>query len=131
MRLGIGNREGNQSPVRKSLQRLVQFDLAEHIGGAAYAVRTTVPLISLRHLTRLPETVRAQVPRWHEPRTSADALAQARERARRIAAVLVLEGTAPNQIERVLAARGIHPAVGYEATQWALNSLAEPENCVA
>lgn len=130
-RLGIGNREGNQSPVRRSLQRLVQFNLAEHLGGAAYAVRTMLPLVALHHAQRLPDSVRMLIPRWHEPRTQADALARARERARRIAALLTLEGASTDQVERAIAARGIHPAVCFEAARWAqaeLQRSAEPES---
>ena len=129
--LGIGNREGNQSPVRKSLDRLVQFDLAHHLGGAAYAVRQTVPLIGLRHIRRLPDPTRVQLNRWHAERSESNALARARNRARRIAAVLVLEGASTEQVERALAAQGLHPAVGYEAAQWAARELAAAQPCVA
>lgn len=129
--LGIGNREGNQSPVRKSLQRLVQFDLAQHVGGAAYAVRTRVPLINLRHLGKLPTSVRLQVNRWHAPRIESDALTRARAEARQIAGVLMLEGASANQIERALAARGVHPAVGYEAVRWATEEVGAATDCVA
>ena len=133
--LGIGNREGNQSPVRKSLERLVQFELAEHRGGACYAVRTHVPLVNLRHIRRLPDTTRMQLTRWHADRAEDTALVRARQRARRIAAVLTLEGATSEQVERALAAHGVHPALGYEAAQWALgeisNRRSDNTDCVA
>jgi hypothetical protein len=131
--LGIGNREGNQSPVRKSLDRLVQFDLARSLGGAAYSVRTTVPLVSVRHLRRIPDATRIQLPRWHADKTEPDALSRARQRARRIAAVLALEGASSEQIERAVASQGVHPALVFEAAQWAVRQLRElrSEPCVA
>ncbi|MFZ4515801.1 MAG: hypothetical protein ACOYN3_05765 [Acidimicrobiia bacterium] len=115
-RLGIGNREGSQSPIRRCIARLTQFDLAHHDGGAAYRVRTTLPRIPARHYSRLPDTVRAALTRWHEP---VETYAALQARARRSAAVLAAEGASMLQIERTLGAMGIHPAVCFSAAQWA------------
>ena len=50
--LGLGG-TGRNSPVVRSLQRLVQFQLALQVDGATLAVRRRVPPLSLRQLKRL------------------------------------------------------------------------------
>ncbi len=52
--LGLGHREGNSSPVVRSLDRLMQFDLACGERESGYAVRRSVPPVNRRHVGRLP-----------------------------------------------------------------------------
>ena len=55
--LGLGERMGKNSPFRRALHRLCTFELARSHGPGALAVRTTVPPLPLRHLSRLPESL--------------------------------------------------------------------------
>src|SRR5690348_6469542 len=56
--LGLGAREGNSSPLVRTLARLVQFDLACDDGRGTYAVRRHVPPVNRRHVRRLPSRSR-------------------------------------------------------------------------
>jgi hypothetical protein len=51
--LGIGHRGGANSPMTRTLTRLVTFGMAA-IQGDAYAVRRTLPPLARRHVMRLP-----------------------------------------------------------------------------
>lgn len=51
--LGIGHRGGINSPMTRTLARLVTFGMAS-IQGDAYAVRRTLPPLARRHVMRLP-----------------------------------------------------------------------------
>ena len=61
--LGLGHREGNSSPVVRSLDRLMQFDLACGEREAGYAVRRSVPPVNRRHVGRLPGAAPGRAPR--------------------------------------------------------------------
>src|SRR5436305_9124093 len=52
--LGLGERDGPNSPIARSLGRLVQFDLATGEGDRVVAVRRHVAPINRRHIRRLP-----------------------------------------------------------------------------
>ncbi|HET9770597.1 MAG TPA: hypothetical protein VFS16_06895, partial [Acidimicrobiia bacterium] len=59
--LGLGDRDGPNSPVARSLARLVQFDLAAfEVEGATLAVRRSVPPINRRHIRRLPPVLQEE-----------------------------------------------------------------------
>jgi hypothetical protein len=52
--LGLGHGTGRNSPIVRSLARLIAFDLARP-SPAGMVVRRSVPPLALRHLRRLPE----------------------------------------------------------------------------
>ncbi len=122
--LGLGEREGNQSPLRRSLARLVQFDLARHDGGAAYAVRRVVPTIHPRHVRRLPQSLQDALATWNmtAPQRPFEKLQQ---QTRRIAGLLAAAGASERDIERALAARGFHPSLCFAAARWACECFDE------
>ena len=116
--LGLGPRDGQHSPLMRSLGRLVQFDLACTDGDVSIAVRRALPPIHRRHVRRLPAALQAK----HEEWTSAQGNAPveiARQRARRIALMLLVQGERMDAVERALHAGGFHPAVAHEAVRWA------------
>jgi hypothetical protein len=116
--LGLGPRDGQHSPLMRSLNRLVQFDLACSDGDTSIAVRRALPPVHRRHVRRLPAALQAQ----HEEWTSAHGNAPvdvARQRARRLALMLLVQGERIDAVERVLHAGGFHPAVAHEAVRWA------------
>jgi hypothetical protein len=64
--LGLGPREGQSSPLVRSLTRLQQFELACSDGDATIAVRTTLPPVHRRHVRRLPTALQARHARLSE-----------------------------------------------------------------
>jgi len=114
--LGLGERLGKNSPFRKALHRLCTFELARAHGPGALAVRTSVPPLPLRHLSRLPESLQVSHRRWTaEQRLSGPE--QMQRRARRLAEGLASRGQTAAQIERQLGAWHFHPAVAYSTAR--------------
>ena len=114
--LGLGERLGKNSPFRKALHRLCTFELARGHGPGALAVRTAVPPLPLRHLSRLPESLQSSHRRWTaEQRLSGPE--QMQRRARRLAEGLASRGQTRGQIERQLGAWHFYPAVAYSTAR--------------
>ncbi len=108
--LGLGERMGKNSPFRRSLGRLSNFELARAHGPNGLAVRTSIPPLPLRHVTRLPASLQASHRRWLEEQRLPVA-EQLQRRARRLAAGLVAEGRPAEEIEQQLARWRFHPSV--------------------
>lgn len=125
--LGLGDRMGKNSPFRRALQRLCTFELARSHGPDALAVRTTVPPLPLRHLSRLPESLQASHRRWLSEQRLPEP-EQMRRRARRLADGLARSGAGRSEIERQLARWHFHPAVAFRAAGEAVGGgPGEPE----
>ena len=110
--LGLGDRMGKNSPFRRALARLITFELARAQGPGELAVRSLIPPLPLRHLSRLPESLQRSHRRWsaeqHLPEPE-----QMRRRALRLATGLADAGHDRATIERRLAQWGFHPAVAF------------------
>jgi hypothetical protein len=117
--LGLGQRDGNSSPILRSLTRLSQFDLACDDGRGTVAVRRNLPPINRRHVRRLPGHLQAAHAEWAEAKLAEAPLATARRRARQVAFTLLEQGDDPDHVERVLYATGFHPSVCHDAARWA------------
>jgi hypothetical protein len=117
--LGLGPRDGEQSPLVRSLGRLQQFDLAHASEAAVIAVRRTLPPIHRRHVRRLPVAVQERHRDWVSGQTASAGLDPARRRARRVALTLLIEGESRDTVERALHRSGFHPAIAHEAVRWA------------
>jgi len=117
--LGVGERDGNSSPIVRSLARLETFDLAVSDGRGTVAVRRNLPPVQRRHLRRLPSDLQAAHAQWAETRLAEPPHAEARRRARRLALALFEEGDDTDHVERVLATTGFHPAICGDAARWA------------
>lgn len=117
--LGVGYREGASSPLRRSFERLAQFDLAHPAGERVVKVRRNVPPVNRRHVRRLPADLQAEHAQWAEAQLAEPPVAAARRRARRVAFTLLEQGDDPDHVERVLHGIGFHPAVCRESAQWA------------
>lgn len=63
--LGLGWDASRTNAFARALQRLVMFGLARHMNGAV-AVRTVVPPLSVRHLSRLPERLQRAHALWSD-----------------------------------------------------------------
>jgi hypothetical protein len=118
--LGLGAREGNSSPLVRTIGRLVQFDLAHDNRRGEVAVRRTLPPVNRRHVRRLPTSLQAAHERWVTAQLGQSPLDTARRRARRVAFTLLEQGDDPDHVERVLQRVGFHPSVCYEAARWAV-----------
>ncbi len=118
--LGVVNREGSTSPIVRTLTRLEQFDLAcADPQSTTIAVRRSLPPAHRRQLSRLPLAIQRDHARWAEARLQEPPHAEARRRARRLALALLEQGDDSDNVERVLASIGFHPAISHEASRWA------------
>jgi hypothetical protein len=125
--LGLGAREGINSPLVRTLGRLRQFDLAQAPDGVAdaIAVRRALPPVHRRHVRRLPAELQARHAEWVAGQAGSAPLQLARRRARRLALTLLVEGEWCDAVERALHGAGFHPAVAHEAVRWARERHAE------
>ena len=62
--LGLGYRDGNSTPLIRSFERLVQFDIATPTAEDTYAVRRNLPPVNRRHIRRLPSYLQTQHDDW-------------------------------------------------------------------
>jgi hypothetical protein len=124
--LGLGERLGKNSPFRRALQRLCTFELARHYGPDGMAVRTRIPPLPLRHLSRLPGPLQDSHRRWMVEQQLPEP-EQMRRRARRLADSLASSGHDREAIERQLASWHFHPAVAFRtATEATRNRATQP-----
>jgi len=117
--LGLGAREGTSSPLFRSLDRLMQFDLACSPASRTYAVRRTVPPVNRRHVNRLPASLQRAHDAWLDERLSSTPLEHARTRARRLAFMLFEQGDDLGSVEHALLGIGFHPTICRESAEWA------------
>lgn len=114
--LGLGERMGKNSPFRRALQRLCTFELARPHGPGGLAVRTRIPPLPLRHLSRLPAALQASHRRWVTEQQLPEP-EQMRRRAGRLASGLAAAGRDRVDIERQLGEWQFHPAVAFRAAE--------------
>jgi len=117
--LGVGARDGSSTPLIRSFDRLVTFDLATSPQPRVYAVRRSVPPLNRRHLHRLPLSLQREHDEWVTDQLTTSALEHARQRARRLAFTLFEQGDDLDHVERTLLGVGFHPTVCRESAQWA------------
>jgi len=122
--LGLGPREGNSSPLIKTLTRLQQFELAAAEDATTIAVRRALPPVHRRHVRRLPAALQARHEEWIAGQQAAP-VELARRRARRVALTLVAQGEPIDTVERALHSSGFHPALAHEAVRWARERAVE------
>lgn len=121
--LGLGPRDGSSSPLRRSLARLEQFDLAVSEPEAIVRVRRNLPPVNRRHVRRLPVELQARHAEWVTSTVQLGPLDLAKRRARRVAITLLEQGDEIDRVERALGSVGFHPSVCREAAQWASDRL--------
>ena len=121
--LGLGERHGRNSPLARSLGRIVQFDLATQDEDGTLAVRRHVPPINRRHIRRLPPSAQEEHDAWVRSHLTETPLAAARRNARRTALLLLGLGDGPPDVEHALGSAGFNPAVAREAASWAWEEL--------
>ena len=117
--LGLGAREGSSSPLIRSVDRLIQFDLAVLMKPGHYAVRRNVPPINRRHMHRIPLALQREHEDWVDTQLGESPLEHARHRARRVAFALFEQREQLDQVEHTLLGIGFHPSVCRESAEWA------------
>jgi hypothetical protein len=121
--LGLGPRDGTSSPLRRSLARLEQFDLAVSEPELIVRVRRNLPPVNRRHVRRLPADLQARHAEWVTTAVQRGPLDVAKRRARRVAITLLEQGDEVDRVERALGSVGFHPSVCREAALWANDRL--------
>ena len=114
--LGLGDRLGKNSPFCRALQRLCTFELARPHGPGGLAVRTHIPPLPLRHISRLPDSLQSSHRRWLAEQRLPEP-EQMRRRAHRLAVDLASAGKDRADIERQLGRWHFHPAVAFQAAE--------------
>jgi hypothetical protein len=131
-RLGLGERGGRNSPLLRTIGRLLRFGLArlDHDGGGgdgppedalvtAMDVRMRVPPLTRPQVARLPELLQVAHARWHDQQLRTPAVEQQRRRARQLALSYLEAGLGAEETEHQLVRLGYHPALCDDATRWA------------
>ena len=129
--LGLGERHGRNSPLARSLGRIVQFDLAAQEDGESLAVRRHIPPINRRHVRRLPPSAQEEHDAWVRAHLTDPPLAAERRNARRTALLLFGLGDTRAEVEHAIDSAGFNPAVARDAAAWAGEQLiVAPERTV-
>ena len=119
--LGIGHRGGRNGPMSRTLQRCCSFGITRVDHGHQLLVRRGLPALSPRQLARLPRSLQSthahHNPGEHELRPTPTE--EQRQRCRTLALSLLDLGEDVTAAERQLHRWRFHPAMAYEAVQWA------------
>ena len=117
--LGLGDRSGRHSPFVRSINRTVQFGLAQITGPEELCVRRRLPPLNRAQLARLSPALRARHVAWQQEQLLLPAGEQQLRRARQLALSLLELGEGYDATERQLL-RWRYPAhIAREAAAWA------------
>lgn len=128
--LGLGDRAGRNSAFVRTLNRMVQFDLARVAGPEEIQVVRRLPPLSRRHTQRLSPVLQQAHERWQSSQAEMPAEA-ARRRSRQLALSLLELGEEPDGVERQLLRWRYHPALAHEAMTWAVERHRRAEEVAA
>jgi hypothetical protein len=117
--LGLGEKQGKNSPLVKAFGRCVQFELARKDGDGTMAVRRKLPPLNRRQLLRLPPILQEAHARWQDDELHTPAIERLRRRSRRLALSLLELGESLEDTERQLMRWRFHPALCHESAAWA------------
>ncbi|MBV9661962.1 MAG: hypothetical protein JO337_12470 [Acidimicrobiales bacterium] len=118
--LGLGDRSGRNSPFFRTLNRMVQFELARPVGAAELQVMRRLPALTRRQTTRLSPALQASHERWQADQLKVPPGEVIRRRSRQLALSLLELGEDPEEVERQLLRWRYHPALSREAVSWAV-----------
>ena len=111
--LGLGESMARNSTTQRSIARACQFSVAYRQGERRLAVRTHLPTLTRRQVSRLPEALQRAHESWmHRPIDEADL-----RRATAAASGLLAAGEEPTMIERQLRTWGYPPRAALEASR--------------
>ena len=107
--IGVGNREGNSSPIVKNLKRLCYFGLISKYQDKYY-VPTNIPNIEQNNLRKLNISLQSEHSLWINNLNS-DPMTTQRQKALFICANFKLKSTKTNKIFTALSRSGLHPSI--------------------
>ncbi len=110
--LGLSVTKGTASPFNKAVTRCVMFGLVQRRTDC-WLVRRRLPVVSQRHLGRLPDDVQSQHAQWTTTTIHIDALA----RAHSLAAAMLAAGDDRGVLEPQLVAVGVPAPAAAEACE--------------
>jgi len=110
--LGLSVAKGMASPFAKAFQRCVMFGVATR-SSEGWSVRRRVPVISQRHLLRLPPDLQTAHHEWTSATVHLDAL----ERAHTLATAMLRVGDDRGLLEGQLVAIGVPRVTAVEACE--------------
>jgi hypothetical protein len=119
--IGLGDRGGRHSPFLRTVNRMIQFDLARvpGPGTSELEVRRRLPPLSRRHLLRLGPDLQAAHERWQAEQLREPPAEAQRRRSRQLALSLLELGEDAEGAERQLLRWRYHPALARESAVWA------------
>lgn len=119
--LGLGDKGGRNSAFFRTVNRMVQFELARSCGQGELEVLRKLPPLSRRHVARLSPSLQEAHAEWQSEQLSAPPAEAARRRSRQLALSLLELGEDPEEVERQLLRWRYHPAIARDSMGWALD----------
>jgi hypothetical protein len=117
--IGLGDKAGRHSPFLRTVNRMIQFELARVAGPDLLEVRRQLPPLNRRLAARLSPALQEEHERWLTRQLEAPPPEVQARRGRRLALSLFELGEEAEEVERQLLRWRYHPAVAREAAEWA------------
>ena len=117
--LGLGDRSGRHSPFVRSINRTIQFGLAQLSGAEELSVRRRVPPLNRARLCRLSPAMQARHAAWQEQQVQLPADEHQLRRARQLALSLMDLGDDYGAAERQLLRWRYPGSLARQAVEWA------------
>ncbi len=118
--LGLGDPGGRNSAFFRTVNRMVQFELARLPEPGRLDVVRRLPPLSRRQASRLSPALQDAHERWLADQLSVPPAEAARRRSRQLALSLLELGEDGEAVERQLLRWRYHPALARESMSWAL-----------
>ena len=122
--LGLGDSTGRSGAFLRTVNRMVQFNMAMGTGEAQLAVRRRVPPLPARYADRLPPALQEAHHRWQQAEREVPE-EDLRRRCRQLALSLVELGEDEEATERQLLRWRYHPGLARDAAAWASSHHSE------
>lgn len=117
--LGLGDRGGRHSPFLRTINRMIQFELAQVTSADELAVRRLLPPLSRRQTVRLSPALQEAHDGWQADQLKEPASEPQRRRSRQLALSLLELDEDLEEVERQLLRWRYHPALARESVAWA------------
>jgi hypothetical protein len=117
--LGLGDRGGRNSPLLRTINRMIQFELARVTGPSQIEAMAKLPPLTRRQAARLSPVLQEAHERWQAERVNLPPAEDQRRRTRQLALSLLELGESSEEVERQLLRWRYHPALASEAAAWA------------
>jgi hypothetical protein len=117
--LGLGDRSGRNSPFFRTINRMLQFELAMLTGPDEILVRRRLPALGARYTARLSPALQEAHARWMAEQLREPPTEVQRRRSRQLALSLLELGEDAEEVERQLLRWRYHPALARDSALWA------------